>query len=172
MSAALWHAWSKFWKRRWQTSWGQRYWQRWDHWRYGAIDPAAKIGKRGEQAAARLLRRSGLMILAESEKDRAGEIDLIALERKRNQPATIVFVEVKTLASRLPGHPADRVDDEKQRRLTQAALRYLKRHKLLEHRARFDVVAVWWPNQSEPFPDRIEHYVNAFEAVGQGQFFS
>ncbi len=135
-------------------------------WRYGKVDASAALGKRGEQTAARLLRRKRLQVIAESESDRAGEVDLIAVDGR-----TIVFVEVKTLASTRPGHPADRVDDAKQQRLTRAALRFLKRHKLLEYRSRFDVVAIWWPAE-QPQPTKIVHYENAFEAHGSGQLFS
>jgi putative endonuclease len=59
---------------------------------------------------------------------------------------------------------------DKQRRLTDLALRFLKKHKLLDRRARFDVVAVTWSNeQSAP---TIEHFPNAFEATGRFQMFS
>ena len=136
-------------------------------WRFGAIDPNASVGRRGEQAAARLLRRQGLTVIAESEADRAGELDLIAVDRRRQ---LIVFVEVKTLASTKPGHPADRVDEAKERRVSAAALRYLKRHRLLGCACRFDVVAVWWPGET-PEPERIEHYPAAFEAAGEGQMY-
>ena len=142
----------------------RRYWIRW---RYGAIDPQASIGRRGEQAAARLLRQKGLVVVAESESDKGGEIDLIAVDRRRR---IVVFVEVKTLATRKPGHPAERVDEAKQARVTRAALRYLKRKQLLGVASRFDVVAVWWP-ESTPEPSRIEHYESAFEAAGEHQLF-
>jgi len=108
-----------------------------------------------------------LVVVAESESDRAGEIDLIAVDRKRK---TIIFVEVKTHSTTKPGHPADRVDEVKQGRVTRAALRYLKRKKLLGTPCRFDVVAVWWPNESAR-PDRIEHYEAAFEAAGDFQMY-
>ena len=136
-------------------------------WRFGTIDPDATVGKRGEQAAARLLRRKGLVVVAESESDRAGEVDIIAIDERRK---TIIFVEVKTLATTKPGHPADRVDEAKQRRITRAALRYLKRKKLLGIDARFDVVAVWWPKDLAE-PHRIEHYESAFDAVGDFQMY-
>jgi len=145
--------------------WCRNAYERYLSWRYGTIDPSAPLGRRGEQAAARALRRRGWKILAHGESDRLGELDLIALDRR-----TLVFVEVKTLASRRPGHPAERVDADKQRRITQAALRYLRRHRLLEQRARFDVVAIWWPDPT-PQPQRLEHYENAFEAQGDGQWF-
>ncbi len=136
-------------------------------WRYGAIDVAAPVGKRGEQAAARLLRRKGLVVVAESEADKAGEIDLIAIDRRRK---LIIFVEVKTHSTRLPGHPAERVDEVKQGRVTRAALRYLKRKKLLGTPCRFDVIAVWWPSDLDQ-PDRIDHFESAFEAAGDFQMF-
>lgn len=123
------------------------------------------LGVRGERAAARLLKRLGYMIVAHSERDRIGEIDLVAVDGK-----TIVFVEVKTRTSQDRGHPAEAVDQDKQRRLTRVALSYLRRHDLLEYPARFDVVAIIWPvEQKRP---TIEHFKNAFEAVGSGQMFN
>lgn len=136
--------------------------------RFGSIDPQSPLGKRGEQAAARLLRQQGLLVVAESENDRLGEIDLIAIDRRTN---TLVFIEVKTLATTKPGHPADRVDAAKQDRITRAAMRYLKRRRLLGVSVRFDVVAVWWP-RDRPLPERIEHYEAAFEAQGRYQMFA
>jgi putative endonuclease len=154
--------------------WGARLvklWQqircRYVDWRYGAIDPEAPVGKRGEQAAARLLRRKGLAVVAESESDRGGEIDLIAIDRREK---TVIFVEVKTHSTRKPGHPAERVDEPKQRRVTRAALRYLKRKKLLGTPCRFDVVAVWW-HSGLATPDKIEHYEAAFEAASEFQMY-
>ena len=137
-------------------------------WRFGSIDLSAKLGARGEQAAARFLRRNGLTIIAHGESDRAGEVDLIATDRRRT---SIIFVEVKTLASTKPGHPADRVDENKQARITRAGLRYLHRNKLLGCVCRFDVVAVWWPSDSDQ-PTRIEHYPGAFEATNVNGFYS
>ena len=94
-----------------------------------------------------------------------GEIDIIAVDDR-----TVVFVEVKTRKSDDAGHPADAIDTAKQRRMTQAALAYLKSHRLLQNAARFDVVAITWPVDSS-WPT-IEHYRNAFSPTGAGQFFS
>jgi putative endonuclease len=122
------------------------------------------LGQRGEAAATRFLRRLGYTIVARGERDHLGEIDLVAVDGR-----TVVFVEVKTRRSHDAGHPADAVDEAKQRRLARLALAYLKRHDLLECRARFDVVAVTWPDDRRP--PQIEHYKNAFEPAGQGQMF-
>ena len=137
-------------------------------WRYGRINKQASLGTRGEQAAAQLLRRKGLVVVAQSETDRGGEIDLIAVDPRLR---TVIFVEVKTQGTNKAGHPAERDDIEKQGRLTRAAMRYLRRKQLLGVAARFDVVAVWWTGP-QSVPERIEHYESAFEATGRHQFFS
>jgi putative endonuclease len=119
------------------------------------------LGNRGERAAARYLRRRGMRIIARGYRTPRGEIDLVARDG-----ATLVFVEVK---SRRQGTPAEAVTPEKQRRLTVAALHFLKRHNLLDKPCRFDVVAIVWPD--DRLSPTIEHIPNAFEAVGRGQMF-
>ena len=123
------------------------------------------LGRRGEEAAERYLRRRGYKVLARGKRLRPGELDLVMLDGR-----TIVFVEVKTRQSQEAGHPAEAVDATKQRRLTRLAVTFLKRHGLLEYPARFDVVAVTWPGgRGRP---QIEHFPNAFDAVGQWEFYS
>src|SRR5262249_7161992 len=104
---------------------------------------AKPLRRRGEDAAASFLVGLGYTIVARGHRDNIGEIDLVAVDGR-----TVVFVEVKTRTTHDAGHPADAVDDVKQRRLTRLALSYMKRHDLLECAARFDVVAVTWPNNS------------------------
>ncbi len=127
--------------------------------------PAKTLGQRGEAAAARYLKRRGYKILARGDRLDPGELDLVAADRE-----TIVFVEVKTRQSQDAGHPAEAVDAAKQRRLTRLAVTYLKRHRLLERPARFDVIAITWP-AGKWFPT-IEHFQNAFDAVGEWEFYS
>jgi putative endonuclease len=132
---------------------------------FGRRFPKKPLGRRGEKAAARHLKRQGYKIVSTGTQLRPGELDIVALDGQ-----TIVFVEVKTRQSRQYGHPAEAVTPAKQRRLTRLAVTFLKLHGLLEHAARFDVVAVTWPEgQRRP---EIEHFKNAFEAVGQGEFYS
>lgn len=119
------------------------------------------LGDRGERHAARHLRAEGLRVLARGYRTPQGEIDLVAREGR-----TLVFVEVKT---RRRGEPAEAVTAEKQRRLTLAALHFLKRYRLLEQRCRFDVVAIVWPDDRRR--PQVEHIRDAFEAVGRGQMF-
>jgi len=121
------------------------------------------LGNRGERHAAQYLRKQGLRILARGYRTPLGEIDLIARDGD-----VLVFVEVK---SRRQGQPAEAVTLEKQRRLTLAALQFLAAHRLLEkdQPARFDVVAIVWPDDRKS--PTIQHFRSAFEAVGRGQMF-
>jgi putative endonuclease len=128
------------------------FWRRW-------------FGTRSERAAAKFLKRLGHRILARNYLCPLGELDLVTLDADR-----IVFVEVRSTEGEDPQRPALSVDPEKQRRLTQLALAFLKQHRLLGRQARFDILAVSWP-AGERRP-KIEHYPNAFEAVGRFQMFS
>jgi putative endonuclease len=123
------------------------------------------LGQRGERAAERYLRRSGMTIVARGVRTAWGEIDLIAVDGQ-----TIVFVEVKTRRSTVAGTAEEAVTPEKQRRLTRLALAYLRRHDLLECSARFDVVAVTWRDGVRR--PQISHYRRAFEPTGSFQFFA
>ena len=122
------------------------------------------LGLRGEEAAARYLKKLGYIIVARGHRDNIGELDLVAVDGR-----TVVFIEVKTRTSHDAGHPADAVDEAKQHRLTRLALSYMKRHDLLECQARFDVIAITWPDRGRP---TIEHFQNAFEASGFDGLFS
>ena len=94
-----------------------------------------------------------------------GEIDLIALDGR-----CVVFVEVRSTGTDDATKPAASVDDAKQRRLTNLALYFLRQYGLLDYAARFDVLAMSWPeNQREP---TIVHHISAFEAVGRFQMYS
>jgi putative endonuclease len=123
------------------------------------------LGQRGEDAAARFLKRRGYRIVSRTDRSAPGELDIVAVDR-----GTVVFVEVKTRASAEAGHPVEAVDPAKQRRLTRLAVTWLKRRGLLERPARFDVVAITWPEgQRRPI---VEHFPNAFEAAGKWEFYS
>jgi putative endonuclease len=136
-----------------------------------AVSPARKpwwrrwFGTRSERAAARYLKRQGFRILARNYSCPHGELDLVAVEGR-----CVVFVEVRSTGGDDPLRPALSVDQEKQRRLTDLALYYLRQHRLLDCMARFDVLAISWPPEKrEPV---IVHYRQAFEAVGRFQMYS
>ena len=133
---------------------------RWPFWRRW-------FGQRSEKAAARFIRRRGYRVLAANLADRLGEIDLLALDPDGR---TLVVVEVRSVATADPSAAARTVNYPKQKKLTEAALRFLHRRKLLGTNLRFDVVAIAWPPGSrEP---TILHLPHAFEATGRFQMFS
>ena len=127
--------------------------------------PKKSLGDRGEDAAAKFLKRQKYHILARSLDSPLGELDIVAVDGR-----TVVFVEVKTRRSDEAGRPEEAIDSRKEQRMTQAALAYLKSNRLLGYSARFDVVAITWPDDARK--PTIEHFKNAFSPVGTGQFFS
>jgi len=126
--------------------------------------PEKTLGQRGEAVAARYLKHVGYKILGRHVCLPSGELDLVALDGN-----AIVFVEVKTRETDQHSRPDEAVTPAKQRRLTRLADTFLKRHRLHDRPARFDVVAVIWPPGEKA---RIEHFINAFDAVGQWEFYS
>jgi putative endonuclease len=118
--------------------------------------PSDAMGDRGENLAARYLRNRGYKIIARNFRCDAGEIDVVARDGK-----TIVFVEVKTRAYDDPA-PEDQVNGFKQNQLTKAGKIYLSRYGFPQPPARFDVVAIIWPQGREPI---IRHTPSAFEAT-------
>jgi putative endonuclease len=102
--------------------------------RFGAAVP---LGRRGERAAERHLRRCGYRIVARNFRAAGAEIDLIAMEGE-----TLVFVEVKTRSGDGAGAPVDAVDARKQERMRRAAEVFAARTRAGERLMRFDVVAI------------------------------
>ena len=120
-------------------------------------------GPRGEQLAARHLRRAGCKILARNYRCPVGEVDLIILDASTKADwgtESVAFVEVKTRSRGDAVDPESAVDSSKRRRLIRVARYYLSRHDIGERRARFDVVAVLLPADGKP---EIRHIPDAFE---------
>ncbi|MDZ4178910.1 MAG: YraN family protein [Coriobacteriia bacterium] len=95
------------------------------------------MGQRGEDAASAYLERVGMSIVERNWRDKAGEIDVVALDGE-----TLVFVEVKTRRSASAGTPEESVSPTKQKRLTRLARIYVDRAGLTECEIRFDVIAI------------------------------
>ena len=107
-------------------------------------------GRNGEEMAVEYLLIKGYDILEKNYKNRFGEIDIIALDKK-----TLVFIEVKTRNTMLYGLPADAVDSRKQGRIGRVALSYISDKKYVNHPCRFDVLSI--------YEDKIELFTDAFE---------
>ncbi len=95
------------------------------------------LGKRGEEIAARHLRRRGYRVLERNFCAAGAEIDLIAIDHE-----TYVFIEVKARSSTIFGVPAEAVDARKAQRIRRAAALYLRRNHAEERPVRFDIVAM------------------------------
>lgn len=102
-------------------------------------------GQRGEDIAARHLRRQGYKILERNARFGKYEIDIIAREGD-----TVAFVEVKTRRSNELTAPEDSVGYTKQRHIQNAAEYYCARHPDPETYYRFDVVSVILPDEGKP----------------------
>ena len=96
-----------------------------------------QYGKTSERLAAEYLRHKGYRIIETNYRSPVGEIDIIARDKD-----TLVLVEVKARRSSRFGSPKGAVTPAKQRKISMAALDYLKRANLEDIRARFDVVAI------------------------------
>ena len=95
-------------------------------------------GRLGERAAKKHLQKLGLKFLAANFGVQGrGEIDLIFREDD-----CLLFIEVKTRSSEDWTRPAASVNKEKRRRLSKAALDYLRLLKNPEIKFRFDIVEV------------------------------
>ena len=94
-------------------------------------------GELGERAAKKHLKRKGLKFLTANFRCSRGEIDLVFRDAD-----CLVFVEVKTRSSEEWVRPAAAVNAERRRRLTRAALDYLRLLKNPPVKVRFDIVEV------------------------------
>lgn len=116
------------------------------------------LGARGERLAERWLLMSGYLILERNCRTRYSELDLVAVDGR-----TLVFVEVKTRSGLTHGGPVEAVDEDKQLRLSRAAMAYLRKHQLKQVAARFDVIAIDFAAGADQ--PRVKHYRSAFESA-------
>jgi len=108
-------------------------------------------GREFEKLAAKYFTDHQFTILDRNWQAGHKELDLVV--RKDD---LVVFVEVKSAGGRKFGHPVERVDERKVKRLTSAAREYLQTHELSNCDFRFDVVTF--------LEGIIEHFPGAFQA--------
>src|SRR5438132_34677 len=131
----------------------------WNWFRSKARNPTDRLllGERGEDFAAKFLRRRGYKILVRRFKSRGGEIDLVCRDGD-----WLVFVEVKTRVSDQLGLPSESVNHDKQRHASKVALDYLRLLDNPQIRWRFDIVEVLLRKEARK-PDEIRLIQNAFD---------
>ncbi len=118
--------------------------------RSGGRESRRQTGAMYEKLAAKYFVDQGYEILEQNWQAGHREIDLIT-----RKGAMIVFVEVKSSVDKSFGHPAERVDKTKIKRLSSAAQQYLLAKNIQGVDLRFDVVTITGGN--------LEHYPSAFE---------
>ncbi|MBE6576662.1 MAG: YraN family protein [Ruminococcaceae bacterium] len=121
------------------------------------------IGRLGERAASKYLKKNGYKLVASNAHFSHNEIDIIAKDKEY-----IVFVEVKTRStdenmSYKYGTPASAVTKAKQQRTLDAARAYLRSGKYRTLQPRFDVIEVHL-NKDDNSILEINHITNAFGA--------
>lgn len=118
---------------------------------------SVRTGLRWEAAAADLLERHGLAIIARGFRCRLGEIDLVCRDG-----STLIMVEVRARSARAQAPAAFSIGHHKRARIIQATRFFLLRNP--QWRAapvRFDVVTFDDIDTREP---RVEWIKSAFEA--------
>ncbi len=111
-------------------------------------------GEFGERAAKKHLRSLGLKFLTANFKSPRGEIDLVFRDND-----CLVFVEVKTRSSEEWARPAAAVNAAKRRRISQAALDYLRLLRRPPVKIRFDIIEVLL---ADDVVGEIRHLPNTF----------
>ncbi len=113
------------------------------------------LGGWGEKRSRRFLKSKGFKMLARNFNCRAGEIDLVMVDKA----GQIVFVEVKTRADEEFEAVESAITKAKQMRIIRAARYFISSHNIQDRGFRFDVVAVVLGQNG---PVEIRHYENAF----------
>src|SRR5881227_1283995 len=115
-----------------------------------------RTGRRGEEDAYFYLRRKGYVIVARNFRSphHRGEIDLIGWDKD-----VLCFIEVKTRTTRDVKPAEAAVDRSKQREIAAVAREYLH-HLPPSCQFRFDVLSVYYENQSSQ--PAFELFQNAF----------
>ena len=99
------------------------------------------VGDFAEDLAHHFLQKNGLTIVQRNFLCKAGEIDLIVLDRKKNEP-TLVFVEVRYRSKQTFGGGLESITASKQAKLRRSAHMFLLQEGTPQIACRFDVISV------------------------------
>ncbi len=128
-------------------------------------DERRRLGRQGEEEAARFLERKGLRIVERGYRALRGEIDIIAWDSE-----TLVFVEVKTRTDPEQGRPEEAVTPAKQAQVRRIATAYLADLGLGSPFCRFDVIAAEArAGRQAPAPPPRRRLLKPSEAVARPQ---
>lgn len=112
-----------------------------------------RLGRAGEERAARYLTAQGYVVLARNWRCAQGEIDIVAVRGER-----LSIIEVKTRRSSAFGHPFEAVDARKRRRLWSLAHAWRDAHRELAgtRRLRVEVIGIIGPNPASAVIEHLE----------------
>lgn len=116
-----------------------------------------EIGRFGEDAAVKHLKKKGYKIAARNYSCKFGEVDIIAC-----QGDTLIFVEVKTRRSALYGTPAEAVTYNKRQHIVNTAKYYLMQTEY-DGNVRFDVIEVYLTATGKA--ENVVHIENAITNI-------
>lgn len=125
-----------------------------------ASSPTARLGRWGEDQAARFLEAKGFRILGRRVRFGRDELDLVA-RCGEGRRAQLVFIEVKTRRSPDYGGPLAALDRRKRHALCRAAAHYMRRLPPPPPPFRFDAVEVLGTPDAPAAPT-LRHLENAF----------
>jgi len=110
-------------------------------------------GKKGEELAAKYLKKKGFKIISRNFKNRFGEIDLIVFKK-----SLLAFVEVKTRVGSIDFNPEWAINFNKVSRVQKMAQVFLVQNKIDYQDLRIDVVCVCLSEEGKLL--KIDHYEN------------
>jgi len=104
-------------------------------------------GNNAEKLACTFLQDKGLILLEKNFATKAGEVDLVMIDKQASENETLVFIEVRYRKNADFGGAAASVTEKKQQRIIKAALAYQQQNSP-QSSMRFDVVAIEGDNVS------------------------
>jgi putative endonuclease len=116
------------------------------------------LGAKGEDLAADFIKSQGYKIICRNYRTKLGEIDIIAEDKD-----VLCFIEVKTRAGGRFGLGKEALSTVKQRQIAKSAIIFLKEKRILNRKARFDVISVdsFYPQA------KLDLVKDAFELNGE-----
>ena len=110
-------------------------------------------GSSGEDIAVKYLQTHGYRVLDRNFTTSVGEVDIFVTDE-----STLIAVEVKSRLSLEYGTPAEAVNHEKIKKISQVTSQYIKKFRLFGTPVRFDVVEVYIADKT------VNHIKNACDS--------
>ena len=110
-------------------------------------------GSSGEDIAVKYLQTHGYRVLDRNFTTSVGEVDIFVTDE-----STLIAVEVKSRLSLEYGTPAEAVNHEKIKKISQVTSQYIKKFRLFGTPVRLDVVEVYIADKT------VNHIKNAFDS--------